>query len=53
MTNTPETSQLSGPEPQNNLFQIVANAGSSELSIGTASISVNVLENFDPVQDCV
>ena len=33
-------------EPQNNLLQIVANAGSSELSIDTGSFSVNDLENF-------
>ena len=52
--NTPETSQVSSPEPQNSLLQIVSNAGSSEqseLSVDTSTTwSFNDLENFDPAQ---
>ena len=52
--NTPETSQVSGPEQQNSLVQIVSNAASSEqseLSVDTsATWSYNDLENFDPAQ---
>ena len=52
--NTPETSQLSSPEPQSSLLQIVSNAGSSEqseLSVDTSTtLSFNDLENFDPAQ---
>ena len=38
--NTPETSQVSSPEPQNRLLQIVSNAGcseQSELSVDTST----------------
>ena len=38
--NTPEIRQVSSPEPQNNLLQIVSKAGSSEqseLSVGTST----------------
>ena len=52
--NTPETSQVSSPEPQNSLLQIVSNAGSSEqseLSVDTSTTwSFNDLEDFDPAQ---
>ena len=52
--NTPETSQVSSPEPQSSLLQIVSNAGSSEqseLSVDTCTTwSFNDLENFDPAQ---
>ena len=52
--NTPETSQVSSPEPQSSLLQIVSNAGSSqqsELSVDTSTTwSFNDLENFDPAQ---
>ena len=52
--NTPETSQVSSPEPQNKLLQIVSNASSSEqseLSVDTSTTrSFNDLENFDPAQ---
>ena len=51
---TPETSQVSSPEPQNSLLQIVSNAGSSEqseLSVDTSTTwSFNDLENFDRAQ---
>ena len=54
--NTPETSQVSSPEPQNNLLQMVSNYGSSEqsdLSVDTSTTcSFNDLENFDPAQYC-
>ena len=47
--NTPETSQVSSPEPQSSLLQIVSNAGSSqqsELSVYTSTTwSFNDLEN--------
>ena len=52
--NTPETSQLSIPEPQNSFVQIVSNAASSqqsELSVDTSTTwSFNDLENSDPAQ---
>ena len=52
--NTPETSQVSSPETQNRLLQIVSNACSSEqseLSVDTSTTwSFNDLENFDPAQ---
>ena len=52
--NTRKTSQLSSPEPQNNLLRIVRNAGSSEqseFSVDTSTTwSFNDLENFDPAQ---
>ena len=52
--NTPETSHVSSPEPQNSLLQIVNNAGSSEqneLKVDTSTTwSFNDLENFDPAQ---
>ena len=52
--NTPETSQVSSPEPQNSLLQIVSKAGSSEqseLSVDTSTTwSFNDLENFDLAQ---
>ena len=52
--NTPETSQVSSPEQQNSLVQIVSNAASSqksELSVVTSTTwSFNDLENFDPAQ---
>ena len=47
-----ETSQVSSPEPRNNLLQIVSNAGSSqqsELSVDNGTTwPFNDLENFDP-----
>ena len=52
--NTPETSQVSSPEQQSSLLQIVSNAGGSqqsELSVDTSTRwSFNDLENFDPAQ---
>ena len=52
--NTPETSQVSSPEQQNRLVQIVSNAGSSEqseLSVDTSTTwTFNDPENFDPAQ---
>ena len=52
--NTPETSQVSSPEQQNSLVQIVSNAASSEqreLSFDTSTTwSFNDLENFDLAQ---
>ena len=52
--NTPETSQVSSPEPQNSLLQIVSNAGSSEqseMSVNTSTTwSFNDLEKIDPAQ---
>ena len=52
--NTPETSQVSSPEQQSRILQIVSNAGSSqqsELSVDTSTTwSFNDLENFDPAQ---
>ena len=47
---TPETIQVSGPEPQNNLVQIVNYSGSSELSNDIGSSSVYELVNFNPAQ---
>ena len=51
---TPETSQVSSPEPQNKLLRIVSYAGSSErseLRVDTSTTwSFNDLENFDPAQ---
>ena len=50
--NTPGTSEISSPEQQNSLVQIVRNAGSSqqsELSVDNSTTwSFNDLENFDP-----
>ena len=52
--NTPETSQVSSPETQNSLLQVVSNAGSSEqseLSVDTSTTwSFNDLEKFNPAQ---
>ena len=52
--NTPETSQLSNPEQQSSLLQIVRNAGSSqksELNVDTSTTwSFNDLENIDPAK---
>ena len=51
--NTPETSQISSPEQQNSLVQILSNAVSSqqsELSVASTTWSFNDLENFDPDQ---
>ena len=52
--NTSETSQVSSPEQQNSLVQIVSNAASSqqsELSVDTSTTwSFNNLESFDPAQ---
>ena len=49
---TPDVSQVSSPEVENNLLQIVSRAHSrehSELSIDTSTTtSFNDLENFDP-----
>ena len=51
---TPEVCQVSSPEVENNLLQIVSRAHSrehSELSINTSTTtSFNDLENFDPAQ---
>ena len=51
---TPETSQVSSPEPQNKLLQTVSNEGSSEqseLSVDTSTtLSFIDLENFDTAQ---
>ena len=50
--NTPETSQVSSPEQQNCLVQIVSNAASSQQSelgvVTSTKWSFNDLKNFDP-----
>ena len=52
--NTPETSQVSNPEQQSSLLQIVSNAGSSqqsELNVDTSTTwSFNDLLNIDPAK---
>ena len=52
--NTPEISQVSSPEQQSSLLQIVSNAGRSQQSELSIDISItwsfNDLENFDPAQ---
>ena len=52
--NTSESSQISSPEPDNNLLQIVSNVDNSEhsqLNIDTGSSFISNLEHFEPTQD--